>query len=303
VFIDPDKVVLAPKTRTNAIYVVLGGRINCYADNEETRKYLSHLKRSNDRDNWTIVDIEEEDVGCLDDDILKLEKDKLSMEDDKKKLDLVRTYTYGEYFGALDFDVNEIRSTKYFVTDTGCQIGAITQALKSQMEEDDPILYEKLKANVIKYYPKRVIMGPIEEESDSSFTTKNNTIIKARLSKRPSLTDFGKKPRFLKIMSLNKDEDVATVKDDLVSLESEMNRFRGLVANINSRLGRIASNYYKNVKSGEGSPDKLEKKPVINKPQSQLIEQLKAFDKPVPSKELARELLGVDEADQADESR
>jgi len=79
----------------------LGGRINCYADNEETRNYLSHLKRSNDRDNWTVVDIdEEEDVGCLDDDILKLEKDKLSMEDDKKKLELVKTYNYGEYFGS-----------------------------------------------------------------------------------------------------------------------------------------------------------------------------------------------------------
>ena len=41
-------------------------------------------------------------------------------------------------------------------------------------------------------------------------------------------------------MSLNqgKEEDAATVKEDLAQLESEMNRFRGLVANINSRLGR-----------------------------------------------------------------
>ena len=56
------------------------------------------------------------------------------------------------------------------------------------MAEDDPILYEKLKANIIKFFPKRVIMNPIEEESDSSFTTKNNTIMKTRLSKRLSLT-------------------------------------------------------------------------------------------------------------------
>jgi len=55
------------------------------------------------------------------------------------------------------------------------------------MEEEDPILYEKLKANILKYCPKRS-MGPIEEESDSSFTTKNNTILRTKLTKRiPSL--------------------------------------------------------------------------------------------------------------------
>lgn len=75
--------------------------MNCYADDEETRDYLSHLKRANDKDNWTVVDIdEEEDIDCLDDDILKLEKDKLSMEDDKRKLDLVKLYTFGEFFGS-----------------------------------------------------------------------------------------------------------------------------------------------------------------------------------------------------------
>jgi len=103
VFVDPDKVILAPKSRINSIYVVVAGKINCYANDEETREYLSHLKRSNDRDNFTVVDIdEEEDVGCLDDDVLKLEKDKLSMEDDKKKLNLIKVYTYGEYFGSND---------------------------------------------------------------------------------------------------------------------------------------------------------------------------------------------------------
>jgi len=56
------------------------------------------------------------------------------------------------------------------------------------MAEDDPILYEKLKANIIRFFPKRVVMGPIEEESDSSFTTKNNTIRKTILSKKLSTT-------------------------------------------------------------------------------------------------------------------
>lgn len=56
------------------------------------------------------------------------------------------------------------------------------------MMEEDPELYEKLKNNVIKLSPKRVMMMPIaEEESDSSFTTKNNTIIRARISRRQSI--------------------------------------------------------------------------------------------------------------------
>ena len=75
--------------------------MNCYADDDETKSYLSNIKRSKDKDNWTVLDLDEEqEIDCLDDDILKLEKDKLSMEDDKKKLDLLATYTYGEYFGS-----------------------------------------------------------------------------------------------------------------------------------------------------------------------------------------------------------
>ena len=83
---------------------MFAGNVNCYADEEETREYLSHLKRSHDKDNWTVVDLdleEDEDINCLDDDILKLEKDKLSMDDDKKELNLLDTYVYGEYFGSI----------------------------------------------------------------------------------------------------------------------------------------------------------------------------------------------------------
>jgi len=296
VFVDPDKVILAPKSRINSIYVVVAGKINCYADNEETREYLSHLKRSNDRDNFTVVDIdEEEDVGCLDDDVLKMEKDKLSMEDDKNKLDLDKVYTYGEYFGTLDFDVNEIRCNQYFVTDSGCRIGAITQSLKSQMAEDDPVLYEKLKYNMERCCPRRGTIPPIDEESDSSFTTRNNTIVRTKLSKRfPSLTDIGRKPYMIKIASLNqnKDDDPATVKDDLLFLEGEMNRFRALVSNINGRLARIATTYYKGgpTKSGETSP---ERRRSLVKPASKVMEQIKALEKPAPSKELAQALLGL----------
>jgi len=303
IFVDPDRVVLAPKNRTNAIYVMLAGKVNCYADDEETRDYLSHLKRANDKDNWTVVDIDEdEDIDCLDDDILKLEKDKLSMEDDKRRLDLIRTYTYGEYFGILDFDQNEIKCDKYYVTDSGCQIGAITQSLKSQMAEEDPVLYEKLRANIIKYCPKRT-MGAIEEESDSSFTTRNNTLVRTRLGKRiPSLNEAGKKPMLIKISSFNqnKEDDLVVVKDELQQLEDEMQQFKSLVSTINNKLNKITSNIYPAQQYGESSP---EKPPVASKALTQALSQLKAFDKPAPSRELAKMLLGVDEVDQAEEAK
>jgi len=57
------------------------------------------------------------------------------------------------------------------------------------MAEEDALLYEKLKSNIIKCSKRRVEMKSIEEESESSFTTsRNNTMIKARFNKRSSLT-------------------------------------------------------------------------------------------------------------------
>ena len=50
---------------------------------------------------------------------------------------------------------------------------------------EDPKLYDKLMTNVIKYSPKRTI-GANDDDSDSSFNTKNNTIVKTRFSKKMS---------------------------------------------------------------------------------------------------------------------
>jgi len=245
---------------------------------------------------------EEEDIDCLDDDILKLEKDKLSMEDDKNRLDLLTTYTYGEYFGTLDFDLNEIKCDKYYVTDSGCQIGAITQTLKSQMIQDDPILFEKLRANIIRICPRRTTMGPIEEESDSSFTTRNNTLIKTRLSKRHSVAEFGKKPVLIKVSSMNqKEDDLAMVKDELQQLEDEMNHFKGFVTTINSKLNRISFNLQPIPQSEEALSSELPKN--ISKNLLQVWDQVKKLEKPPVNKELAKNLLGVDEADPSEEGR
>lgn len=303
-FVDPDKVVLTPKNRTNAFYIVFDGKVNCYPDNEETKNYLSHLKRSTERGNWTVVEAEEDsDIDCLDDDILKLEKDRLSMEDDKKKLDLIETYTYGEYFGTLDFDTNEIKCKHYYVTDSGCRIGAITQALKEQMAEEDPELYQKFKFNVLLCSPVRNLVDCIEEESESSFTTKNNTIIKTRINKRiPSLVDVVKKPILLKISSLNqgKDDDIYAVKEELKQLEDEMNNFKSLVMNINNKLNRLPLNFQVSANSKDESPEKPK---AANTALLQAQNQVKALKRPAPSKELAKMLLGVDEIDQSLENK
>ena len=53
------------------------------------------------------------------------------------------------------------------------------------MENEDPLLYEKLKANIIKHSPKRT-MYLVEEDSDESVETKNNTFFKMKLIRRAS---------------------------------------------------------------------------------------------------------------------
>ena len=82
---------------------MLAGRVNCYTDDEETRNYLTYLKRAHDKDNWTVVDADEEEIEELDDEILYLEKDKLSIDDQKKRLDLLEIYGHGDYFGSNFF--------------------------------------------------------------------------------------------------------------------------------------------------------------------------------------------------------
>ena len=120
----------------------MAGSVNCYNNDDETRNYVSNLKRSNAGNNWTVVDMDEEDVDYLDDQVLDPAKDKFSMDDDKNRLDLLQIYRSGDYFGskyhfqysnlneiALDFDVNEVKCNKYYLSDGGCQIGIITQSV------------------------------------------------------------------------------------------------------------------------------------------------------------------------------
>jgi len=60
---------------------------------------------------------------------------------------------------------------------------------------------------------------------------------------------------------------------------------------------RITSNLYPGQQNPESSPEKP------SKALTQALNQLKAFDKPAPSRELAKMLLGVDEVDQAEEAK
>jgi len=60
-----------------------------------------------------------------------------------------------------------------------------------------------------------------------------------------------------------------------------------------SLIFRIASTYYNKpapTKSGEASP---ERRRSLVKPVSKVMEQIRALEKPAPSKELAQALLGL----------
>ena len=85
----------------NSIYVILIGSVNCYADKPETRSYLKQLRLSNTKViNPVEVDEDENYLPCVDDNVLDLEKDQLTINDLKKKLELVKGHSYGEFFGS-----------------------------------------------------------------------------------------------------------------------------------------------------------------------------------------------------------
>ena len=82
------------------MYFIFLGHISCYTDNPKTKEYVNNLSKAREKSQWTVVDADEEEgFDCFDDEVLDLEKDKLSMDDQKKRLDLIKSYEYGEFFG------------------------------------------------------------------------------------------------------------------------------------------------------------------------------------------------------------
>lgn len=88
----------------NSIYVIFLGSVNCYADRPATRSYLQQIQNSNTlskvNEQQIDPDVGEVDLICVDDNVLNLQKDQLSINDQKKKLELLKAYSYGQYFGS-----------------------------------------------------------------------------------------------------------------------------------------------------------------------------------------------------------
>ena len=89
--------------------MLLSGKVCSYPDSERIQGYLASLKRTEEKDNWTIVENDEDsqDIDCFDDDILNLEKDKFSIESHRKKLDINKSHNPGEHFGSKNIGGNE----------------------------------------------------------------------------------------------------------------------------------------------------------------------------------------------------
>jgi len=47
----------------------------------------------------------------------------------KKKLEIVKSFSYGDSFGSVDLDENDTINDHYFLSDSGCQLGAITNSV------------------------------------------------------------------------------------------------------------------------------------------------------------------------------
>ena len=86
------------------------GKVNCYANTQETKDYLKQLRSSKTSSQAAgaarvgaqhETDEENDDLECLDDNVLNMEKDQLSIDDQKKSLDLLQSVNFGEYFGSM----------------------------------------------------------------------------------------------------------------------------------------------------------------------------------------------------------
>jgi len=111
------------------------------------------------------------------------------------------------------------------------------------MAVEDPLLYSKLRHNILKNSSKRV-MPSIKEESDSSFvTSKNSTLIKARLSRRESLfSDLGRLPMLFNapsMQNINKEEELGPMKMELRTLEDQLQCFEAVVNDINTMFNKL----------------------------------------------------------------
>ena len=99
------------------------------------RQFIKSIKASTDNkeDDQDSSDDSDEEVHCLDDEVLNLEKDRETLEDQKRKLDFIRQFNYGEYFGGVDLGENYTISEDFYITDSGCQFGIITQSVSWEM--------------------------------------------------------------------------------------------------------------------------------------------------------------------------
>jgi len=229
------------------MYVVLMGKVNCFANNPETKEYLKQLKSSKTSSQAAGAarvgaqhesDSENDDLECLDDGILNMEKDQLSIDDQKKSLELIQSVNFGEYFGNLDFKANDTRCREYYVTDSGCQVGIINQALLGQMEEDDLELYEKLKNNIVRQSLTK-IMAPIQEddnesvlllkgksEASASIRPHSTSITSKRIKNQQATDRENMEAGEVKVKS----SELEAMKEKVASLEGKLDHFIGLIS-------------------------------------------------------------------------
>jgi len=256
-YVNPNKVILAPRKRSNALYIVLGGKVSCYENNEAMRVYVQDLKRmKNNNEDWTLIGGDTKEIDCLDNQILIFEKDKISLEKQRDKLRHVKDFFSGESFGSLDFDGNDVNCPYFYLSESGCRIGAITQILKFQMANDDPILYEKLKKNFMKTIPDYSLSNRKESliELPLNHIRDNNSRRSSNIS-NPERASFGGSPGGL----YNKANELYEVKEGFMRLEEDLKVFENLVSNTYTELSKIFSQLEIRSKVEEQSPSNNER--------------------------------------------
>lgn len=135
----------------NALYFILLGTVKVYDNTPESmnfmKKTLFEDKNSKDADYIMQLKHEEnQDLTCLDDTILKeYEGDILNEKDKNNLFKTVKELQYGENFGCksfnyfkfsislgLNFGQKDKSSVYYYISDSACQLGVITNKVKHE---------------------------------------------------------------------------------------------------------------------------------------------------------------------------
>ncbi|KRX03617.1 Cyclic nucleotide-binding protein [Pseudocohnilembus persalinus] len=147
IFCEPNKIILSPKKYSNALYVVLLGKISQIPNTQKAHQILKQIVYNNSKLNQKQKQQMKGNgnIGICNtnEQLEQIQLDDEYIEDFMKK----KILNSGEFFGAILLDDLKMQSgiENFFVSMTGCQIGIFTDKSMKKLKLERPELFKKIK--------------------------------------------------------------------------------------------------------------------------------------------------------------